>query len=224
MNNLVLITSIINTPNIPLSYTNIRSTYTPDERYEQLKRTINSVREKIPNIEIFLVECSDLTDIQFDYLTKNTNYFLNLYDNESARVNIYSISKSLGENTMIYYALQKILLNDIVFDNLIKISGRYWLSNNFNYDFFNNNKIVIKYIEKDSNNVLTALYKLPKNLLHKYMLYLGNNFDKMKECIGCEVLFAHFIKSIQNDYDILIIDPIGLTGFVSVDTNNLCNC
>ena len=39
MNNLVLITSIICTPNTPLSYTNTRSVYTHDERFEQTKRT-----------------------------------------------------------------------------------------------------------------------------------------------------------------------------------------
>lgn len=40
MNNLVLITSIIKIPNLPLSYTNIRSVYSEQERYEQTNQDI----------------------------------------------------------------------------------------------------------------------------------------------------------------------------------------
>ena len=49
--NLVLITSVVCTPNIPLSYINTRSCYTHDERFEQTKKTIKTIKEKIPNIK-----------------------------------------------------------------------------------------------------------------------------------------------------------------------------
>ena len=48
MNNLILITSVINTPNKPLSYTKNRSVFTRNERFEQTKKTILTVREKVP--------------------------------------------------------------------------------------------------------------------------------------------------------------------------------
>ena len=54
MNNLVLITSVIKTPNKPLSYINTRSIYTHEERFEQTKKTIQSIREKIPNVRYLL--------------------------------------------------------------------------------------------------------------------------------------------------------------------------
>lgn len=38
MKNITLITSVIDTPNIPLSYTNTRSVYTKEVRFEQLKK------------------------------------------------------------------------------------------------------------------------------------------------------------------------------------------
>ena len=70
---------------------------------------------------------------QNEYLKNNCDYFLNLYENETLRNDIYDISKSLGEGTMTYCALKNIVDKNIEFDNLIKISGRYWLSTNFNY-------------------------------------------------------------------------------------------
>tara|TARA_B110000208_G_C11756952_1_gene425495 strand:+ start:1233 stop:1397 length:165 start_codon:yes stop_codon:yes gene_type:complete len=52
MINLILITSIINTPNKPLSYSKIRSVFTRKERFEQTKKTIQSIKEKIPEYKI----------------------------------------------------------------------------------------------------------------------------------------------------------------------------
>lgn len=214
MNNLVLITSVICTTNMPLSYTNNRSVYSHEERFEQTKKTIKSIKEKIPNSKIFLVECSVLNIEQSDYLIQKCDFFLNLYTNELIRDCTTSVSKSLGEGVMTLFALKYIIDNNIVFDNLIKISGRYWLSNNFDYTNFNNNDITIKYIENDKNNVFTALYKLPKQSVINYKTFLEGRLNDMKNCIGYEILFGIFIKTetkvIKN------IDPIGLEGYVSV--------
>ena len=214
MNNLVLITSVICTPNTPLSYISVRSVYSHEERFEQTKRTIESVKQKIPNLKILIVECSNLSFDQEDYLKKNSDYFLNLYNDEKIRKNTSSISKSLGEGTMTLCALQYIIDNNIEFDNLIKISGRYWLSDKFDYNKFNNNNIVIKYIDNNKDNVFTALYKLPRETIITLKTFLENKFTEMMKCIGYEVLFAIFIKS---EGKITVnLNPIGLEGYVSV--------
>ena len=64
MDNLVLITSVINTPNTPLSYTNTRSVFSRQDRFEQTKKTIKSVREKLSNSKIIicLLYTSDAAD------------------------------------------------------------------------------------------------------------------------------------------------------------------
>jgi hypothetical protein len=214
MNNLVLITSVICTPNTPLSYISVRSVYSHDERFEQTKRTIDSVKQKIPNLKILIVECSNLSFDQEDYLKKNSDYFLNLYNDEKIRRNTSSISKSLGEGTMTLCALQYIIDNNIEFDNLIKISGRYWLSDKFDYNKFNNNNIVIKYIDNNKDNVFTALYQLPRESINNFKIFLENKITEMMKCIGYEVLFAIFIKS--ETKMIVNLNPIGLEGYVSV--------
>jgi len=212
MSNLVLIPSIIKTPNSPLSYTNTRSVYSHQERYEQTKKTIQSVRDKIPNVKIFIVECSDLDHEQTTFFKTTSDYFINLYDNISLKNNIHSISKSLGEGTMTYYALEYILTNNIEFDNLFKITGRYSISDNFNYEHYNNNDIVIKYIEGNKDNVFTSLYKLPKQAIVHFKDFLQNNFNEMIKCIGYEVLFAMFLKS----FDVKNIEILGVSGNISV--------
>ena len=214
MNNLVLITSVICTTNKPLSYINTRSIYSHEERFEQTKKTIQTIREKIPNSKIFIVECSNLTEDMNNYLLENSDYFLNLYPDEKIRNNTTSLSKSLGEGTMTLCALKYIIDNNIEFENLIKISGRYWLSEKFNYTNFNNNDIVIKYIENNKHNAFTALYKLPKASVVNFIKFLENRINDMINCIGFEILFANFIQ--YENFNIINVNPIGLDGYVSV--------
>jgi len=221
MNNLVLITSVICTTNNPLSYTNNRSVYSHNERFEQTKKTIETVKEKIPNSKIFIVECSNLNEEMTSYLIENSDFFLNLYNNEQIRNNTSHISKSLGEGTMTLCALKFIIQNNIEFENLIKISGRYWLSEKFEYKNFNNNDIVVKYIENNKDNVFTALYKLPKSLSLNFMIFLESSFNDMINCIGYEILFANFIKS--QSLNIINVEPIGLEGYVSI-AKIFCSC
>jgi hypothetical protein len=217
MKYLVLITSVINIPNRPLSYTNTRSIYTKEERLEQTKKTIYSVQKKIPDALIFIVECSLLNNEEEDFLKKNSNYFLNLYDNDNIRERVYGISKSLGEGTLTYNALTYIQANNIEYDNLIKISGRYLLSDNFDLNNFTNDSVVIKYIDGNINNVITSLYKLPHKVVEKFKMFLNDNFNLMYRCIGYEVLFSMFVKSLIGCG--VIIKPltqIGVEGGISV--------
>ena len=216
MINLVLITSIINTPNIELSYIKTRSVFSHDERYTQTKQTIKSVKEKIPNCKIILVECSDLTEDQNTYFNTNSDYFINLINNNELKENIYSKSKSLGEGTMTISALEYITNNNIKYDNLIKLSGRYLLSPRFDYNKYNNNNIIIKSI--NSNSVVTALYKLPYNYVNEYYIFLKSNINNMINCIGFETLFSIFLKTI-NINNITECDPIGFQGNVSVSND-----
>ena len=233
-NNLVLITSVIRTTTNHLSYTATRSIYNHTERYEQTKKTLTSIKEKIPNHKIFIIECSDLTAEETKFLKENSDYFLNLNDNPQIKQNVNSKSKSLGEGSMTISALEYIIKNNIEYDNLIKISGRYWLSDKFNYKYFANSNIIIKCIENNdmtnvftsstistATNVFTALFKLPQAYIEPLRDFLIANLNQMFNCIGYEVLFANFIRNIatSNGVKIINISPIGLQGHVSVSND-----
>ena len=218
MINLVLITSVIHTPNAPLSYTSTRSIYSVEQRYAQTKKTIQSIKDKIPDAIIVIVECSPLSESEEEFLTQNCNYLLNLYNFKNIQTNVYGISKALGEGTLTYHALNYIQLNNIKYDNLIKISGRYMLSDKFDLNNFNNDSIVIKHIDGDRNNVITSLYKIPHKVVEKFKTFLNNNFNLMAQCIGYEVLFSMFVNSLT-DVDIKSLDPIGVEGGIAVSTD-----
>lgn len=218
MINLVLITSIIDMPNKPFNYTNVRSVFTREQRFNDTKKTIESIKKLIPNYKIVLVECSKLLNNELEYLKNNSDYLINLYENKTLHDDIFGLSKSLGEGTMTIKAIEFIYRNDIKYDNFIKISGRYWLSDKFDYNNFNNNKIVVKKINNNKNNILTAIYKIPYNVVPLLNEFLSNNLEIMKKCIGYEILYGYFINFIEKEKisDILYLNIIGVHGYVSV--------
>lgn len=210
MNNIILITSVINTPNKPLSYSKTRSVYNRNERFEQTKKTIQSVKEKLPNIKIMIVECTDFNDNEKDFLVNNCDYILNLWEKKELHNNIFGTSKSLGEGTMTIESLKYIEELKLEYQFLYKISGRYWLNENFKLDKIENN--VFKKINNDENNVFTALYKIDKKTVEKLVIFLINNIQNMRQFIGYEVLISQFVKNIDKN----LVDIIGLSGFVTV--------
>jgi hypothetical protein len=216
MKNITLITSIIDTPNAPLSYIKTRSVFSKEERFEQTKKTILSIREKIPNNKILLIECSLLTSEERDYFIENVDYFLNVYDTDNNDIinRMFTISKSMGEGTITAIALQHIFNNNIDFDFLYKISGRYWLNDNFNYNLFDNNLSCIHYIDDNLNNAFTCYYKLTNKMTCDWFHFLLNSEDDFVNCIGYEVIFAKFLQKYSNN--IIIENKVGVNGYVTV--------
>lgn len=216
--NLVLVTSVINTPQTPLSYCPNRSTYSREQRFQQTQKTIASIKQKIPDCFIFLVECSDLSEKERNYFENNCEYILNLWNISEIHSSIFGISKALGEGTMTIKALEYIIDNKIQYNNLFKISGRYWLNDTFTYDIYDNNKLIFKKINGDIGNILTLLFKIPYKYTELLLEFLKNNIDLMYQYIGYEVLFGIFIKSFEEN-EIIFYDTLGVEGYVSISVN-----
>ena len=221
MSNLFLITSIINIPNNPLSYTNVRSVYSREERFKQTHKTIETIRKSIPNIKIFLIECSMLTDEETKYLKENTDIFLNIYDSTNLDIidKVYSPSKSMGEGTMTINALNYLLDNKIEYNNIFKMSGRYWLNDNFNFSNYDNNNIIVKNNTepyKDYTNLYTSLYKINKETVELWLNYLKNSHNSFIMCTAFEHIFANFIKT-QPSNKVVYVNQLGVSGYISVD-------
>lgn len=209
MTNICLITSIINIPNLPFSYTNTRSIYTTEERFEQTKDTINSIKKYIPNVKIIFVECSDLNKEFQTYIIERVDHFLNFYQDIEIRNKVFSKSKSLGEGTLTIKGLEFIFNKKIEFKNFFKISARFYLNNKFDYYQFDNN-----YINYMINN--TRFYKINYNYLAEFYNFLISKQTQHKFycCEGYENIFSIFIKEqINNTMEIKFI---GLEGYISV--------
>lgn len=223
MTNLVIITSVIDTPNKPYSYTQTRSVFSRKERFDQTKKTIESIRKKIPNSDILIVECSDFSEEkeQLDYFKTNTDYFLNLWDKKELHSNIFGISKALGEGTLTIKAIDYIKDNKLTnYDNYFKISGRYFINDNFHIENYQNNETIFNK-PNDINIIQTICYKIYKDHLDFLYKFLSENVNKMRQNIffGYEELFMEFFKHLsEKTTKIKVLNRMDqFSGFVSVD-------
>ena len=142
-----------------------------------------------------------------------------MWDRKEVHEKIFGISKSLGEGTMTIEALEYIKKNQIQFNNLFKICGRYWLSEKFDYKIYDNSNIMFKKIRGNIKNIFTSFYKIPKNNVNILLDFLKDNEIFMKRGIGYEVLFSKFLNHIKYA-NTIFIDNIGYEGQVTVCGSN----
>ena len=158
MKDCVIITSVVQTTNKPLSYSETRSIYSHQQRFEQTLQTIESVREYMPDVHILLIECSPPSE-WMDTLKARVDQFINLEFNELVN---NSIHKGLGEKTLVLHALSNLTEE---YSNIYKITGRYVLQNKIEWEpselstFCRTNNYGIE------NGVHTFFYRIPNSKL-----------------------------------------------------------
>lgn len=149
MNNVFVISSSIQTTQLPLTYSLKRTVFSAEERFRQTVFTINSIHSAFPNAKIVLVDSSD--EYQ-EYLTY-TKYFPNVEFVPLKELSIEAFkivnshpNKSLCEcllyNT--YYRQYKKHLKE--YDYIIKGCGRYfyWQFNDSLFTEENKDKMFFK--------------------------------------------------------------------------------
>jgi len=217
--NVVIVTSKIYVSNNSLSYANTRSIYTPDERFIQTMNTINSIKQYIPDSFIILFDNSVFENTNyFDQIKDNVDIFLNITDNYL--LNYYTDDcefKAFAEISQIL-EIYKILFSKFDFNNInqfFKITGRYVINNQFNFNQYNNTKNIIKknFNVTDRNYWYTCFYKINKNFIDTYFVRLKNILkDKNKyENMDLEVIFSTIFKD-----DFTFTNNLGVTQNIAV--------
>ena len=218
-----LITSVINTYPGNLLY-GPRSYYSPIERYEQTILTISTIKKNFTNIDIIFIEASVINNDMEVNIKKLVNYYINISDIDDIKLGTNSVLKGYGETMHILYALDYLKLNNYEYEYIIKISGRYFLSDNFELNKFidNHNKITFcrgKYI-KENDIVSTVLIGIPYiciqqiyqsliKLKEDYINYEKNNNYTINTLPFYEKLLPKYIE------DYCLINNCGVKGLIS---------
>lgn len=202
---LILITSLLNPVKKPLSYINTRSIYSVDERLQQLLVTIESVKNKIPDHYIVLVDASKNIEEYENTLTTLVNEYYNFKENENIMNKVESPFKGVGE---IYTMLGYLLNNDISrFECLIKISGRYFLNDTFNLDILDNKLNIFRSFY--NSVVSTRFYKIDNTYFKEYIENIKKSVILMENGKSIEAVFYSLM-------DYTHINHIGLSGNIAV--------
>ena len=212
---LFVITSVINTGTVEWTYTNVRSVFTPQERFEQTLQTIDSIKKFSPSSLILLVECSDLNETMTDELKKKVNYFIQAYENLDVRdVCIQSNKKGYGEVKKLELACKFIQTHDINFNRLFKISGRYFLNENFVQENYVTDNFTFMRYSVDSGS--TVLYSVPYSLFGTYTSKISDcvRFYENGPAQGLETLIPMMCSPVN------LIKTLGVSGYVAVKNDS----
>lgn len=159
--NLVVITSVTH-PFLP-------SLYSAKERFDQLVTlTIPSIQKKIPNPYLVIMEGSNLSNEQKNILKKSGVHEL-LY------ADVKNCDKSYGEITLLLKYFESVYFKNLIHKNILsinKISGRYYLTEEYSFNSYPLNKVLVKKCEKsnwtDRGIFDTRYYRFPFSLYERY--------------------------------------------------------
>lgn len=217
MNDLVLITSVINTGKVGWSYTQIRSSYSPEERYNQSLQTIDSIRKYLPGAKILFVECSEIPEEYTMTLMSKVDYFINQYDIAEAReACLETNKKGFGEAVQTKLAIEYIIQNKLHFNRFFKISGRYFLTDKFVSDRYRTDVYTFKKRANTGNHIVsisTVVYSFPISFLHDFYsrITIVVDYYKTHGPRGYEELLPVICEPRHE------IDVIGAAGLVAVN-------
>ena len=212
--NLVIITSVIKTSINKLSYTKKRSVFTHSERFKQTCKTIESIKKYIPFSYIILLECGNLKPKYQEIFNNTCDMVINYVNNKQIYDIVHkSLFKGYSETKVIRFFLK---VYDIsFFDSLYKISGRYSLNSNFNYNNYDNTFNCFKNLT-DINimngvHTSTVFYKITKNYFLLYNKVLKSYKNKLLKGIAIEKIILTSIPNIK------LLDLLGVEGTISIN-------
>jgi len=208
---LFIITSVINTGNVPWSYSSVRSVFSVEERFQQTLHTIQSIRDRHDQTTIMLVECSLLSKEMEETLKNSVDYYIQCYENDEIRsACIHNGLKGYGEAMKTMTAVTYIKNHQITFKRLFKISGRYYLDASFSKDSYATDTYSFKLY--DSTNGITVLYSVPYCLVDDFERILQTiiRIYQTRGPTGYETLLPIMCTPITR------IDTLGVCGYVSI--------
>ena len=167
MSNLFIISSVIYPKHKPLSYSDIRSSFSEKERYKQTIDTVRSAQQHIKDVDIFRLEAW-LKDIYNDELKSLWITYKYLWNNKIVRYFVDWKFKWAWESILLLF--WTLWLNLSQYDFVYKISGRYTLNNQFDPNLVQKrNKFSFLLLK---NHYSTRLYCFDKWLYYIRKLYL----------------------------------------------------
>ena len=207
--NLAVITSCLNPIKKNLSYTNIRSIYTVEERYLQTINTINTIKKNIPCSYIVLLECSKDIGVYEMKLKEYVNEYHNYCNNKKVVDAVNSIYKNYGEVMTLIEFFNNFKNIDKIND-LYKITGRYWLNEKFNLNTYINTKNNF-FSLTESQVVSTRFFKITNSQINNFI-------EKLNNSIKNDVITGISIEaSMFKNIDFKHINVLGLSGNISVN-------
>lgn len=214
---LFIITSVISIVDRKLNYSKTRSIYSQEERIQQTKHTVASIRKVSPGATIWLVEggADSWQDIDF-----GCDRYIYVGNRSKVRKAVDSQYKGVGEAEMLLSVIENIKDFSFVF----KISGRYCLNRQFHIDDYDFERFNFKNYTKKADYIgeskyvkgshSTRLYGVPFERINMWKRALRRSVFVMKITgMGIENVMCRYLQG-----DVMFYHAyLGIEGNVAVN-------
>lgn len=202
------------------------SLFTHEQRFFQTLKTIASLRHRVENSYIILCDNSPLTEEQKYILTYLVDKIILLHDDEPLYREIEPTRyneglKSRGEAYQMLNIIE--FIKDKEYDLFFKISGRYFLNNDFNLNNFNNQKLNFRefssgcFNKKYVSTVLYAISKRCENVFKSKLIEIIPDLHPNTSDIETSLHSLCEMENIMNK-----VDYLGVCGYIS-DSNHFAS-
>jgi hypothetical protein len=196
------------------TYSKVRSAFSGTERFQDTQKTIQSIRQKMPDSKIVWLEGTKLDEDQEVYCRKAADVYLNLSECSWIQEAVDSNKKGFGEVRKLIRGLEILESMDYFLKNnirrIFKISGRYWLSQEFDDKKYSLDKNSFRMYSNQS--VSTALYSIAIQNIEEYKRILNRcNIFFEKDGCGLEILFFRYLES-----DIKQLSKMFVQGWIGI--------
>ncbi len=203
-----LISSVIYFKNKSLTYSSSRSVFSPQERERQTLKTIESIKKNVPNAKIILIESGLRKDISEEIISA-VNEYVYTGNNQFVRYACDSKKKGLGEAMSLFFGLKN--SSTANYSYCFKISGRYYLNENFNLENFKKEKYFTFKFYDNPKQMSTRLYGFNIKQFAIWRKILKDIFIKLIFNYSIEELLYLKIKN-NNNQEINVLGVSGLIG------------
>ena len=182
-----------------------KGVYSTQERFEQTIQTINSIKNLNLNTYIILCDNSDISNEHKDELIKNVNLFIQSIVVQPGPT---MDTKSHSESQQMVQIIDNI--NKLEYDVFFKISGRYFLKDDFDFNQYNNDGINFREFNYDGRFCYsTVLYSFSK----KHEDFMKSNYEKFiieRSAVDIETGLYNMINNVVNK-----IKNLGVAGNIA---------
>ena len=181
-------------------------------RIEQTEHTIKTAREKIQGCYIVMVDGGFMTD-------QEKNLFGSLVDHLH-HVDVTKLNKSPGEATILHTYLTSSHFQRLEnVETVSKLSGRYYLNDNFNWDTLPMDKFIIAIIHvawMGKPLYKTRYYRIPRDGIQYFIDGLKRYIDSWEFAVSwpdIEHCF-HYHNIVKHD-EVYCPDKLGVCGLIT---------
>jgi hypothetical protein len=222
----IIVTSVINTSLINWNYAK-RSFFNKDQRYLQTLETLSTIKNKNPDIDIYFIEGSEITEEMIFNIKSNVKELIFEDNIDNFKEINESPFKGHGEAIQTLKGIETINNSGIIYDYIFKISGRYSLSDSFDFNRFLNINPTFCQVNCTNNDVYsTVIYSIPYNRIQDWKKCLISYIDYCNLYKNDRTLSIPFYEKMfpPKLYPLNLIIKCGVQGYVAVDENIFYIC